>query len=198
MAADALSIAQDFPDVVRVWTNPHLAVDVNGNGQATAHDALLVINAIEKIGSGATLDQSVSELVPADHHVDTNGDGELTATDVLRVINHLSTNDSREALPEGVVAISGTLTTNFTDCVSHQVLSESGEVNEDPALSCDGGSYIIVDGTEIRTSSGLSPLHYDKHTTAEPGAVVRVLADATGTYGLTLDCDSCGVTVLEQ
>ncbi len=101
----------------------------------------------------------------------------------------------------GTVSLRGTVTEVFTDCVSRFVLTEAGEVVASGPISCDGGSYIIVDGTRVFTSSGFTSadLAFDKHpSTLKPGQQVSVTATRTGGAGgpLTLDCDSCAVRII--
>jgi hypothetical protein len=43
------------------------------------------------------------------------------------------------------VHLEGTLTQVFTDCESSLRLGPKGEIINDKAVSCDGGSYIVID-----------------------------------------------------
>jgi hypothetical protein len=65
--------------------NSVLSPDVNGDGQVTPLDVLIVINSLARSGSGPL--QGVS--VPFKQYVDVNGDQTLTPIDVLQVINFL-------------------------------------------------------------------------------------------------------------
>ncbi len=68
------------------WTNPVDQHDVNGDGEVTALDALLVINALWR--HSGTYELPTSK--PAgEHYLDVNGNGHVTALDALLVINQL-------------------------------------------------------------------------------------------------------------
>ena len=65
--------------------DPDVLLDVSGNNRVTAHDALLVINALNR------LSQADGELINGRPRAmtDVNGDGLTTARDALMIINHL-------------------------------------------------------------------------------------------------------------
>ncbi len=99
------------------------------------------------------------------------------------------------------ISIRGVVTEVFTDCSSRLVLNEAGEVVQGGPVTCDGGSYITVDGTRIFTSSGFTSadLAYDKHpVNLKPGQEVAVTAAPIGGAGgpLGLACDTCRVRVI--
>ena len=88
----------------------------------------------------------------------------------------------------------------MTDCVSNLLLNDAGEVVEGGPVMCDGGSYIVVNGTRIFTSSGFvsADLAFDKHPkNLKPGQRVSVTAARTGgpSGPLTVACDVCGVRI---
>lgn len=96
--------------------------------------------------------------------------------------------------------VRGTLTEVFTDCAAHYVLGSDGNVEQLEAISCDGGSYVVVDGKTIRTSAGNSPAgqYYDRHNPAlRPGqqVVVSATAASQASAALTLNCAQCGITL---
>lgn len=95
-----------------------------------------------------------------------------------------------------MITVAGIVSEVFRDCQSWLVLNEDGEAEHRGGVSCDGGSYIIVDGNRIQTSSGYvaAGMAFDKHPAdLQPGKFVVVTA-VDGPYGgLTLDCDRCGV-----
>lgn len=98
--------------------------------------------------------------------------------------------------PEKMITITGVVTEVFTDCMSRMILNGAGKVEIITPVSCDGGSYIIVDGMRIQTTSGFTEPddHFGKHPTwLRPGHTVRVTAIPTGAGGrlLTLDCVQC-------
>ena len=97
------------------------------------------------------------------------------------------------------VSIRGLVTEVFTDCQSHLVLNEAGQVVDGGPVSCDGGSYVVVDGTKVFTSSGFTSadLAFDKHPrNMKPGLQVAVVATAIGGAGgpLGLACSTCQIT----
>ncbi|MDH3302951.1 MAG: hypothetical protein OES24_20820 [Acidimicrobiia bacterium] len=99
------------------------------------------------------------------------------------------------------VFLRGTVTEVFTDCVSRLVLTETGQVVQGGPVSCDGGSYIVVGGTRVFTSSGFTSadLAFDKHpSNLKPGQEVSVTATRTGGPAgpLTLACDGCRVRLI--
>lgn len=101
--------------------------------------------------------------------------------------------------PEGITTFTGTVTAVFTDCQSHLSLDDNGAVQSLGPASCDGGSWIELDGVRIRTSSGYttSDQAYDRHWQGlQPGVTATVTAIAPGGRGqLTLDCPLCGIAV---
>lgn len=102
--------------------------------------------------------------------------------------------------PEKSRVIRGTVTEVFTDCQSRLILNDAGEVESVGPVSCDGGSYIVVDGTRIQTTAGFgaSEDNYSKHpANLRPGQRVSVTTVPTESAGgmLTLDCVLCRVTV---
>jgi len=110
------------------------------------------------------------------------------------------TTDAPPAGGDGVetVSIRGTVTEVLTDCVSRLVLSDAGKVVDGGPVTCDGGSYILVDGTRVFTSSGYTSadLAYDKHpSNLKPGQQVSVTAARADSGPLTLNCDTCRVRI---
>ncbi|MEM7322362.1 MAG: hypothetical protein AAF531_04685 [Actinomycetota bacterium] len=102
--------------------------------------------------------------------------------------------------PDQMVIIRGVLTELFTDCRAHYVLGGDGSVTQLNAVSCDGGSYVVVDGTRIQTSAGYVPAgqYYDRHDPAlRPGQRVVVSATAAPQTpaALTLNCGQCGIAL---
>ncbi len=90
--------------------NPTNALDVNGSGDISPIDALQIINAIARYGSGP-----IDSSVPAFPYVDVNGNGQLEPLDALIVLNYLN---STAAAGEGesagwIPAANGVLTPEF-------------------------------------------------------------------------------------
>lgn len=96
-------------------------------------------------------------------------------------------------VPSEVITIRGVLTESFTDCVSHLVLDASGNaVPSNGGISCDGGSWIVVNRTKIQTSAGyVRSGYYNKHKGISPGVTVVVKAAKTEWGNLGLACDEC-------
>jgi hypothetical protein len=96
-----------------------------------------------------------------------------------------------------MLTFQGTVTEVFTDCQSHLGLDDQGKVVDLGPASCDGGSWIEIDGTRIRTSSGFvsSDQAYDRHPAGlRPGQQATVVAYKTAS-GLTLECVLCKVSI---
>lgn len=94
-------------EVERMWQNPVDHEDVNGDGEHSAIDALVVINYLNAIGS-VELAGTPQE---ADFAIDVNGDGFVSPIDALRVINAIhgvAVHAEGESSPSGAVLISRT------------------------------------------------------------------------------------------
>ncbi|MEP1645564.1 dockerin type I domain-containing protein [Rhodopirellula bahusiensis] len=72
------------------WTDPLDAADVNGDGEVTALDALVVINGLNRADTSILKTHVPPILGGEGMHYDVNGDGEVSAIDSLRVINRLN------------------------------------------------------------------------------------------------------------
>ncbi len=101
--------------------------------------------------------------------------------------------------PDGsaLQVIQGTVTAVFTDCQQHLVLTEDGEIDDSGPVSCDGGSWVIIDGTRIGTASGYvsGPEYVYNHHIGDllPGEQATAVA-ATNSYGaLNLNCEACSL-----
>ena len=77
----------DMTTEILFWPkhNPRTGVDVNGDGQVTPLDALLVINDLNFKGSRSVLAEAISAP-----YVDTSGDNQVSPLDALLVINQLN------------------------------------------------------------------------------------------------------------
>ncbi len=69
--------------------NPEQPTDVDGNGETTPLDVLILVNRINQHGSGP-LPPGGTDGEPNNMHPDVDGDGSLTPRDVLMVINRLN------------------------------------------------------------------------------------------------------------
>ena len=74
--------------VLSSWQNLQRPGDPNGDGLHTPIDALLIINALNKRGSGPLPDPTPGNKPPP--YYDANGDGKLSPADALVVINCLN------------------------------------------------------------------------------------------------------------
>ncbi len=72
------------------WRNPIDPCDVNDDGLVSPLDVLLIINELNRIGSGPLVPPSGSHVPPP--YFDVSGDGEVTPIDALLVINALNGN----------------------------------------------------------------------------------------------------------
>lgn len=94
------------------------------------------------------------------------------------------------------ITLHGIVTEVFTDCVAHLVLEDGRVVSRSP-VSCDGGSWIVVEGTRVVTSSGFvaGDQEFDRHDPdLRPGTRVNVNAMVpAGSTVPTLDCPGCGI-----
>lgn len=102
--------------------------------------------------------------------------------------------------PEGpeLQIVSGTVTEVFTDCYTHLILTEEGESVVIEPVSCDGGSWVIIDGVRIETASGFVLTDdevFDHHIRdLQPGEVATAVAVLTDADTLDLNCDECGLS----
>lgn len=123
------------------WQNPLIRVDVNDDGYATAIDALVVINALNRANSGITVDFSAP--VGSQPYIDANGDLHLTAIDALVVINYLKrqTNDT---------VVDLWLETDSGMSADDRITNRGGIVGSIPSLVGVGGEVITrVDRGEV-------------------------------------------------
>jgi len=86
--------------------NPDNAMDVNGDGQITALDALIGINFLGQTAALGGLMGSGERAPSSEHFYDVNGDGMVTALDSLMVINMLESSTSQQAEPISIPLLS--------------------------------------------------------------------------------------------
>ncbi|EMI52798.1 Ig-like domain-containing protein [Rhodopirellula sallentina] len=88
-------VGEDVEIEVDTLTNDVNAYDVNGDGNVTSLDALIIIN---QLNSGVTEAEAGSRVriqaTAGDYFIDVNGDTKLTAVDALQVINELNRLDT--------------------------------------------------------------------------------------------------------
>jgi hypothetical protein len=75
-------------DVAAPWEHTGMPLDVSGDGNVTALDALQVINALNASGARPLPPPSAGSSPPP--YLDASGDNNLTALDGLLVINELN------------------------------------------------------------------------------------------------------------
>ncbi len=80
------SMTVQVVSVLNAWRNPALPLDVDGDGEVFARDALFIINDINQNGV-RTLPTRSSAQVP---YLDVNGDGRIEPIDALLVINEIN------------------------------------------------------------------------------------------------------------
>lgn len=76
-----------FQHITSPWQNPNFRFNVNADAITNSTDALVVINALNRIGGSIVLEGSGITAPP---FVDVNGDGILNSMDALQVINFLN------------------------------------------------------------------------------------------------------------
>ena len=95
---------------------------------------------------------------------------------------------------EGIVE--GVVTEIFEDCSRKRVFENGQVVERNDEVSCDGGSYIIVDDFSINTVSGFTSqefaFSYDIGD-LEPGVRVRATYQLDSFDLPNFDCDECGI-----
>ena len=95
------SVTIQDDEALAPFRNPVDQFDVNGRGDVTALDALLVINLLSRHGTSPVDLDWDGENTPENFY-DVSGDGQATALDALRVINELNRrSNSQIGLSEG-------------------------------------------------------------------------------------------------
>ena len=84
------------------WTNEDSPPDVNGDGNVSPLDALLVINELSEMQYSDSAGTLVTPRPDEANQFDVNGDGFVAPLDALLVINELSS-DSSETTPASLV-----------------------------------------------------------------------------------------------
>jgi hypothetical protein len=77
----------NFVGAPPVWQNSIDPIDVNGDGDTTPMDVLMLINFVNAHSDSPAVADSAQAVPP---YYDVNGDGYVTSTDVLLVINRLN------------------------------------------------------------------------------------------------------------
>lgn len=108
-----------------VWHNATLPVDVDGNSSVTSEDALLLIEALNSFGAGATVSFELSGAIQANGssalHLDINGDNYITPLDALLVVNFIkSGNDQNDQSAFAFVVRSSPLVPSSGDAINDE------------------------------------------------------------------------------
>jgi len=85
-----LIVINASPTTSPVTTNPANPFDVNGDGEESPVDVLIVINYVNDHQSPATEFQQVAFLINSSTHADVDGDGQVAPRDALILINRLN------------------------------------------------------------------------------------------------------------
>ncbi len=98
---------------------------------------------------------------------------------------------------DGANTVSGQVNEVFEDCSRRRVFKD-GEIVDKQDISCDGGSYLIVEGVQVYTSSGYtsaeSYFEYDI-SNIDPGDMLQVTYDR-GEFRNTINCGQCNIESL--
>ena len=119
---------------VTPWQNIQNPLDVNGNGEVTALDALAVINELAwreqpELPSIQTLNDFAGQ------YVDVTADGMITAMDALRVINEMTRRNRGVEFEQLAGAVAVASSSMFTEGSRQSEASVDDEVPRGPVLS---------------------------------------------------------------
>ena len=155
VVAGSSSLVLAAVDEVDNRHNAQLGGDVNGDGQVSAADALVVINDLFRFGP-----RDLSSSDPTTFFVDVSNDGAVSSLDALLVINRLARDDgaSGEAAPAHhtpsvrgeVAALSGEVLWEPIDPIPRQMLDSAG--------SRSGGESIDVESADSTVEHQLGKL----------------------------------------
>ncbi len=153
-------------------TNLIRSTDVDGSGETTTLDALMVVNQLGRQANG----EGENVLVPGRYY-DVNADGRITAMDALRVINELSRNS--------VSNVAGEATATPLD---NRLASEQSSA-EPIAASVSAQSPLVNESTKIATFAELQTASENANpdvievATAQIDAVLAEMDDALQLLG---------------
>jgi hypothetical protein len=105
--------------------------------------------------------------------------------------------DTKIIESNSLLSVEGVVQEVFEDCARYRVL-EGGAVVERNNITCDGGSFIVVDDVRIQTSSGFVPVEESYVTEISditPGDTLKVSYIA-GEFTNSINCEECGITEL--
>ncbi|MEZ6077962.1 MAG: dockerin type I domain-containing protein [Pirellulaceae bacterium] len=106
---DQVAEVQTTVSADSAWHNASLPLDVNADQLVTPIDALIIINALNQLGSGA-----LSQINLTQHfYYDTNADDLLSPMDVLLIINWLNKQSPAEGELAGANAVESVSRNNY-------------------------------------------------------------------------------------
>ncbi|MCC7339273.1 MAG: hypothetical protein IT422_29625, partial [Pirellulaceae bacterium] len=106
---DQVAEVQTTVSADSAWHNASLPLDVNADQLVTPIDALIIINALNQLGSGA-----LSQINLTQHfYYDTNADDLLSPMDVLLIINWLNKQSPAEGESAGANAVESVSRNNY-------------------------------------------------------------------------------------
>ena len=163
------------------WQNQSRPLDVNNSGQATALDAILVINRLAENGLTETLGERTNRL---DLYYDVNGDNRTSAVDAIQIINGLG-----RAEGEGVYStlrVEGESEPAPTGFISTILGTLPGGANQQVELTTE----MMVNGAEEFHEMGFFVVdtedgHVDGLTPDDPGYPEAVFANAQRTVAFS-------------
>jgi hypothetical protein len=137
-----------------VWQNQTNPIDVNGDGQATPQDALMVLDSINRLGMGQLPAGNGLGYFP-----DTNGDSALTPADVLKVLDEVNRTSS------------GILSASSSSSASSSTVSGAGSTSRsaylaDVAFGVVGSTSTESSTTASSTSSSMTTASNTSQTSA--------------------------------
>lgn len=177
---NAYFVSADMPGFNRIpeWQNPSNPLDVDDDLRITPLDALLVIQALNRYGSGALPARSEAEMAPP--FPDTNGDHTLEPRDALKIINRLNRRD-----PAILLRLENDTGSSRYDLLTNDPTIQ-GRIISRPA---DTVVYVGLDGTSRTERVAYSGTFDDDAFTLTP-SFLTTLADGTLSEGThTIDVE---------
>ena len=161
-----------------------------GEGGADGVEATPSVTA-DSGASDTTVPTTATTEAPTTTTNTTTTEPTTTAKDVITVPYSPPTASDGTVL----TVVSGTVTEVFTDCYQHLILTEDGGVDDSGPVTCDGGSWVVINGIRIGTASGFVRSDddvYDKHLRdLQPGDLASAIAIPTANGALNLNCEGC-------
>jgi hypothetical protein len=160
-AADAITVFLTAVTPGASWQNPVNRHDVNGNGNVTPLDALLVINYINAHPGNSSLPAAPHVPPP---YLDVNGDGICSALDVLLVINDLNSPAAAAGEGEPTASLAASERRPAESLVSADLNARQTD-RPDPVRQ--GGQSPTETPTDVCTADGCTALSWAASNVAE-------------------------------